>query len=375
MHVADRAFQQLFRHLFVYNMLFEDTEVDERFLDVGPSSRVLGISGAGCGIASHLSRRPRSIDAIDINANHLAITALKAVSARDLDSYEEFYTLWGHGTHAEPRRVLAHLTKSLPRWIQRHWRGHDRVFRRAFHQHGLTARLLATMRKLARVDAAWLHDLVDKPVVERRRRVVDRFGPILRTPWIAALLRSRLNLLALGVNHAQCERMLRAEGLNDIVDFLLMHIGRVAETDLERNWFVWVAVAGGYNHARPDAVPPFMRKDHHETARGAPTELRFHHKNIFDVLAAAGPKTWTHYTLLDAPDWMPHAMQRRLLDEIHRTSVDGAIVLHRSVETDSLTERHDLEKRFVPMVEASAIATQLDRTRQYRHVSFHRVVH
>src|ERR1700722_17092909 len=68
MRGADRAFQQLFRHLFVYNMLFEDTEVDELFLGVGPDSRILGISGAGCGIANHVSRRPRSIDAVDINA-------------------------------------------------------------------------------------------------------------------------------------------------------------------------------------------------------------------------------------------------------------------------------------------------------------------
>ena len=45
MRVTDRAFQHVFKHLFVYNMLFEDTEVDERFLGVGAQSRILGISG------------------------------------------------------------------------------------------------------------------------------------------------------------------------------------------------------------------------------------------------------------------------------------------------------------------------------------------
>src|SRR5271166_1764786 len=87
MGLSDTAFQHLFKHLFVYNMLFEDTEVDERFLGVGPESRVLGISGAGCGIANQLSRRPRSVDAVDINAKHLAITALKTSSARELESH------------------------------------------------------------------------------------------------------------------------------------------------------------------------------------------------------------------------------------------------------------------------------------------------
>jgi S-adenosylmethionine-diacylglycerol 3-amino-3-carboxypropyl transferase len=375
MRVADRAFQQLFRHLFVYNMLFEDTEVDETFLEVGPNSRLLGISGAGCGIANHLSRRPRRIDAVDINARHLGITALKVSSARTLPDYEEFYGLWGHGAHPDPQRLVSRLTADLPRWIQRHWRANYGVFNHAFHQRGLTAQMFAMLRKLSNVDATWLRSIIAIPVAERRRQVVDRFGPILRTPWVSALLHSPLHLFALGVNHAQCERMLRAEGLNDIVDFLVMHLGRVAETDLERNWFAWFAVAGHYNHARPDAVPPFMRRDHHDKSLGADTDVRFHHKNIFDVLGAAGPKTWTHYTFLDAPDWMPNDVQRKLLDEVLRTSEDGAVMLHRSVEEGSLPDRHGMSKHFVPMVEATELATRLDRTRQFRSVSFYRVAH
>jgi S-adenosylmethionine-diacylglycerol 3-amino-3-carboxypropyl transferase len=356
-------------------MLYEDTEVDERFLQVDSNSRILGISGAGCGIANHLSRRPQRIDAVDINARHLAITALKTSSARNVLDYEEFYGLWGHGRHPNPRRMVEELTANLPRWIQRHWRANYKIFADSFVEQGLTARMFAALRKLAEVDATWLRSIMSAPVAERRRQVAERFGPILRTPWVSALLRSPLNLVALGVNHAQCERMLRAEGLNDIVDFLLMHLGRVAETDLERNWFAWFAVAGHFNHARPDAVPPFLRPDHHEKSVGAKTDVRFHHKNIFDVLGAAGKNAWTHYTLLDAPDWMPNEVQRKLLDEILRTSSDGAVVLHRSVEEMSMPERHGMDRHFKPMVEATELATQLDRTRQFRRVSFYRVEH
>ena len=376
MRVADRAFQQLFRHLFVYNMLYEDTEVDERFLQVDSNSRILGISGAGCGIANHLSRRPRSIDAVDINGRHLAITALKTSSARNVRSYEEFYGLWGHGQHSHPRRMVEELTATLPRWIQRHWRANHGVFADSFVKHGLTARLFAAVRKMAEVDANWLRSIIAAPMAERRQQVVDRFAPILRTPWVSALLRSPLHLVAIGVNHAQCERMLRAEGLNDIVDFLLLHLGRVAETDLERNWFAWLAIAGHFDHSRSDAVPPYMRQDHHEKSLGADTDVRFHHKNIFDVLGAAGKNTWTHYTLLDAPDWMPNEVQRRLLNEIIRTSADGAVVLHRSVEETALPERHEgMDRHFRKMVEATQIATQLDRTRQYQSVNFYRIEH
>jgi S-adenosylmethionine-diacylglycerol 3-amino-3-carboxypropyl transferase len=118
-----------------------------------------------------------------------------------------------------------------------------------------------------------------------------------------------------------------------------------------------------------------MRRDHHASAIGADTDVRFHHRNIFDVLGDAGRNTWTHYTLLDAPDWMSNDIQRKLLGEIVRTSADGAVVLHRSVETDSMPERQGLGRHFVPMAEASELATKLDRTRQFRRVSFYQVAH
>ena len=375
MRVADEAFEGLFRHLFVYNMLFEDTEIDERFLDVGESSRVLGISGAGCGIAGHLSRRPRSIDAVDINARHLAITALKVSAARELDCYDEFYQLWGHGTHAQPRNVVDRLTLRLPGWIRQHWLSGHRLFARSFHSCGLTAQLFALLRRLAHVDASWLRSLIAQPVRARKRAITERFGPVFRTPWVAALLRSPINLVAIGVNHAQRDRMLRAERLEDVVDYLLMHLSRVAETDLERNWFAWHAVAGDFNHACRDAVPPFLRRDHHVASLHAETELRFHHRGILDVLGDAGPHTWTHYTLCDAPDWMAPDVQRKLVREIFRTSADGAVLLHRSVEEVNLPGCDAVGRHFRPMTEATEVATRLDRTRQYRRVAFYRIEH
>lgn len=375
MRVADAAFQRIFRHLFVYNMLFEDTEIDEEFLEVDETSRVLGISGAGCGIAGHLSRRPKTIDAVDINAHHLALTALKVSAARELESYDEFYQLWGHGKHPRPRVVAERLTARSPTWIRRHWLSSYGIFERSVHRRGLTAQLFAGLRRLAGVDARWLRTLIALPVRARQSTILDRFGPVFRSPCVAALLRSPLHLVAIGVNHAQRDRMLRAEKLKDVVDYLLMHLTRVADTDLERNWFAWHAVAGDFNHDRADAVPPFLRKDRHDTSFGAKTEVRFHHRNILDVLRAAGPRAWTHYSLCDAPDWMPYDVQSTLLREIFRTSADGAIFLHRSVEGSLLPESHGVGRHFRLMSHATEVATRLDRTRQFRRVAFYRIEH
>jgi S-adenosylmethionine-diacylglycerol 3-amino-3-carboxypropyl transferase len=102
--VRDRAFQRVFANTFVYNILFEDAEVDETLLDLGPDATVLSISGAGCGVAGMVSRQPRSIDAVDINHHHLALTALKCAAAVHSESYTDFYDLLGRGWSPDPQR-------------------------------------------------------------------------------------------------------------------------------------------------------------------------------------------------------------------------------------------------------------------------------
>ena len=55
---------------------------------------------------------------------------------------------------------------------------------------------------------------------ERKRLVLETFRPVLHQPWMKWLLESPLHLVSIGVNYAQCERMLRIEGMADIGAFL-----------------------------------------------------------------------------------------------------------------------------------------------------------
>ncbi len=149
----------------------------------------------------------------------------------------------------------------------------------------------------------------------------------------------------------------------------------MASTDLARNWFGWFAFTGRFNAEDEEALPPYLRQDRHERSLKSPTAVRFHHRNIFDVLGGAGPRTWSHFTLCDAPDWMPAATQRKLLLDILRTSRDGGVLQYRSVEPTSIVQRLGLERHFQRMQVASRQATELDRTCQYRSVNLYRIVH
>jgi S-adenosylmethionine-diacylglycerol 3-amino-3-carboxypropyl transferase len=374
-HLADLAFRHAFKHLFVYNILFEDSEVDETYLELDERSRVLSITGAGCGTAGMLSARPFSIDAVDTNRHHLALAGLKMVAARSIKRHEEFYDLLGRGWQADPRASLGAFANRMPRWMQRYWARHEGRFSRGLYREGLTSAMLTAFRKFAGLDVEWLRWVMQLSVEERVKVVDEWIAPVLRSPLARAYFKSPAQLVALGINFEQRDRILLTEGQPDMAEFVLEYLRRLACTDMATNWFCWYAIAGHFDHARPDAVPPYLRADRHARSVAAPTELRFHHGDILGVLDRSAPKSFTHYTLCDAPDWMPPDVQRGLLERILRTSRDGAIVLHRSVEDEGMVERSGLTRRFALLEDRTAAATRLDRTRQYRAVRFYQVQH
>lgn len=374
MALRDKLFQSTFSKLFVYNILWEDAEVDERYLGVDENSAILCISAAGCGAAGYLAGRPQRIDAVDINPHHLSLAALKMSGAQRMESYSQFYDLFGRGWSSDPERSVRRLADTLPRWMQRYWKRHHDRFEKSMLHQGLTAQMLSAFRRQVGVDASWLRSIMHAEPEERMQAVEDWVKPVLYKPHVKAILNSPLQLVSLGINFQQRDRILATEGMN-IIDFFIEHLKRVAATDVETNWFVWYTVAGEFNHDNPNAVPPYLRKDRWERSYRSPTTMRFHNRNLFEVLGQAGPDTWSHYTLCDAPDWLDNATQVRLLEEILRTSRDGAIVLARSVEGRGLVDGSGLEDRFRLLSDASDAATRDDRSRQYRRIAFYRVEH
>jgi len=370
--MRDFTFQATFRRLFVYNILFEDSEVDGKYFEVDERSRVLGISAAGCGLASMLRFGPERVDAVDINGHHLALAALRMAAAQRLRSFDEFYDLFGRGGVPDPRETIGSIVLELPAWIQKYWARHHGRFSRAFYDQGLTATMLRMLRRQIGVGTEWMQDFVGKSAPERIESVRALLGPALRKPLVGGLLNSPLQQLALGVNFSQRTRMLDAEP-GDLVDYFVRHCERVAATDCRTNWFAWYAMAGHYNHDEERAVPPYLRKSEHQRSTAADTVSAFHHRSIFDVLADAGPDTWTHYSLCDAVDWMPGPVQQTLLGEIVRTARPGARVLMRSVGDKNVVDEAGFASRLRHLPAQSRFATDEERSRQYKRVDFYQV--
>jgi S-adenosylmethionine-diacylglycerol 3-amino-3-carboxypropyl transferase len=371
MTLRDRAFMKVFASTFVYTILYEDAEVDETVLELDENSRVLSITGAGCGVAGMISRRPTSIDAVDINKHHLALTALKVTAAKHAESYADFYDLLGRGWAADPKGRLAGLMDKLPDFAASYWAKNSKRFKKSLYHQGMTARMLAMVRKTAGIDEVWARRVASLPVAERVVALRETLAPLQGKKSVRAFLDSPVQLVALGINHQQKARIQETEQQH-FADAMVTYLSRVVQTDLATNWFYWFATTGGFDHRREDAVPPYLRRDRFEKSQGAPTQMNWHRGNLFELVESAERGQWTHATLCDAVDWMPTPVQRRLFDGLRRAVEPGGTVLIRSVDDDDPVEEAGAAG-FLIKQPISEWASKSDRSCQYRQVNVYRV--
>ena len=98
--MLERMFTLWFKG-FIYNQIWEDPRVDAAALALGPETSLLTISSGGCNVLNYLVHRPKRIVAVDLNANHIALTRLKLAAIKHLPDYETFYNFFGHGRHRD----------------------------------------------------------------------------------------------------------------------------------------------------------------------------------------------------------------------------------------------------------------------------------
>jgi len=372
--VADRAFAATFKHIFSFSLLYEDSEVDNRVLGLDSRSRVLAVSGAGCGVAGLLAAHPARIDAIDTNPHHLALAALKVAAARRMRSYAEFYQLLGRGRHADPQRTLQPLMRDLPAWVGRYWNANHRRFRHNLYAQGLVGTFQQRLRRQLGVDADFLRALQRLPPTDRPARLSPILTSIKRSWPMRTLVNTPLFLLGIGVNFEQRQRNLRANRAATMMDVVTAHFERLAQTDLETNWFIWLGLTGEFNHDHPAAVPPYLRAESHRRSLVAPTAVDFHRESLQRMLAGATPGQWSHFSLCDVLDWLSADAQRQLLQRIARVGGPGAVVLTRSVEEECVVDRVGLTQLYERVEPASSQASAQERTRLYGRVNLYRVI-
>ena len=340
----ERLFTLMFQG-FVYNQIWEDPDVDLEALDLKPHHRLITIASGGCNVLNYLAADPAQIIAVDLNANHVALTRLKLAALANLPSYEEFFRFFGQANDKANRAAYDRfLADRLDDETRRHWEKHIplhgrriNMFARNLYRYGLLGRFIGILHVVAKLHGKKLNQILKSRTPAEQRAAFDRLiAPLFDHKTIRLLSKSPVSLYALGIPPAQYDELVAGTGGNAIA-VLRERVERLAcDFPIQDNYFAWQAFGRGYDLTNREAVPAYLRHDVYDIIRTRTNKVEVHHASLTDFLSRQNAHSMHRFVLLDAQDWMNPAQLSALWTQIDRTAdTRDARVIFRTAGADS----------------------------------------
>lgn len=344
----ERLFTLMFQG-FVYNQIWEDPDVDLDALELQRHHRLITIASGGCNVLNYLAADPAQIVAIDLNANHIALTQLKLSALKNLPSYEEFFRFFGHANDKANREAYDNfLSERLDVTTRRYWEKHIplhgrriNMFARNLYRYGLLGRFIGILHAVARLHGKRLDGILSARTPAEQRTAFERtIAPLFDYKSIQFLSKSPISLYALGIPPAQYDELVSANN-GSAIAALRERVERLAcDFPIRENYFAWQAFGRGYDVENREAIPAYLRREVYDVIRTRTDRVEVHHASLTDFLSQQPAQSMHRYVLLDAQDWMNANQLSALWAEIDRTAdTRDARVIFRTAGAESPLSR------------------------------------
>ncbi|MCG7507522.1 DUF3419 family protein [Mesorhizobium retamae] len=342
--ISERLFALLFSGL-VYPQIWEDPEIDMEAMQLGEDHRVVTIASGGCNILAYLTRSPARIDAVDLNAAHIALNRMKLAAVRHLPSQADLFRFFGaagveHNSAAYDRFIAPNLDPvSRHYWEKRNWRGRRRieVFDRNFYRTGLLGLFIAAGHRTGRLFGVNPTGIMAaRDLAEQRRFFDEKLAPVFDRKLLRWATSRKASLFGLGIPPAQYDSLITS-GDGSMASVLKARLEKLAcDFPLKDNYFAWQAFARRYPNPGEAALPAYLEKDNHPVLKANVDRVTINHANMIEFLAGKDAGTVDRFILLDAQDWMTDDQLNALWTEITRSAAPGARVIFRTAAEPSL---------------------------------------
>ena len=336
--VQEKIFQQIHSRNLVYNTCWEDPRCDRELLEIGPESRVLMLTSAGCNALDYLLDGPAQIHCVDLNPRQNALLELKIALLRSSD-HATLFRFFGEGVAPEARSLF---DKSLREaigdpfakayWDRRLAYFSGRGWRRSFYWHGSSGMVAWLIRR-------WMHtqpglaDLVAglfaARSLEEQAHWYEQMEPRFLNRFMQWALQQHFVQSMLGVPKSQ-QRLAAAHFPDGMAGYFRHCLRQVfVELPVQDNYFWRLYFQGRYS---PDCCPNYLRAEYFEVLKTRLSAIQTYSCSL-SVFLQEHPGAYTHFVLLDHQDWLAAHLKPALDEEwrlILRNAAPGARVLFRS---------------------------------------------
>jgi S-adenosylmethionine-diacylglycerol 3-amino-3-carboxypropyl transferase len=346
-HSRDLLERLVFRGI-VFNMSWEDPEMDRRAFNLTSNDTVASISSAGCNPLNFLCQNPRRLLCIDGNPAQNAILELKLAAIQTLD-HEAFFDIFAARRPSVITKVYRpHLRRRLSPgartfWDENLWMVHRGLYN--FGKMGLAARIVRRVLPLVGIPRGRIEEFFELRSLTEQERFYDRYVEAhLWGPMVERLCRSKWFMYLCGVHPRQLELV---DGRHDIYDYIRERI-RYACTrvPIYDNYFLSVTVTGRFRGQR---VPPYLLEENFPALQANADRVLIVNGWLGPFLDTQPEGSITKFNLLDIFDWMTPEMFESTLRSVLRAAAIGATLIYRSgsyhldppAALSPYVERHD----------------------------------
>mgnify|MGYP000570401143 CR=1 FL=1 len=313
----------------VFNMSWEDPEMDRQALRVGPDDTIVSISSAGCNPLNLLCQSPRELVCVDGNPAQNAILELKLAAIRTLD-HPTFFDIFAARrpsviTRLYRPRLRPHLSpRSQDFWDRNLWMVARDLYR--FGRMGLFCRILRRFLSALGIPSQRINEFFELRSLEEQAHWYRRYAaPRLWGPWSRRFVQFKPVLYLAGVHPAQFRLV---DGRHDMYEFVKERVEHaLSEVPIYDNYFLSQAVTGRF---RGDRVPPYLRAENFPTLKRNVDRVEIVNGWLGPYLDRRPPSSVSRFNLLDIFDWMTPEAFLATFQSVLRAATPGAIIIYRS---------------------------------------------
>jgi len=321
--------ERLVFHGIVFNMSWEDPEMDRQAFRLTPDDTVVSISSAGCNPLNFLCQSPGKLIAVDANPAQNAILELKLAGIRALD-HAAFFDIFAARHPAVATRVYRpHLRPHLSPSAREFWDKNLWMVARGLYQFGrmgLFCRLLRRFLGALGIKPQHIEGFFElRSLEEQAAWYHQHAAPRLWGPWSRRFVQFKPFLYMAGVHPNQFRLV---DERHDIYEYVKERVEyALTRVPIYDNYFLSQAVTGRF---RGDRVPPYLLEENFLTLRRNLSRVQVVNGWLGPYLDTLPPSCVTRFNLLDIFDWMTSDAFEATLRSVLRTAAPGAVVIYRS---------------------------------------------
>lgn len=333
MSITQKLFQRIHNSQLIYNICWEDPEIDRALMQLNASSKIAMITSAGCNALCYLIDKPALISCVDLNYRQNAVLDLKTVLIKHTN-HQQLFNFFGKGFDSDAKNIYAkqlrpHLRDPL---FVHFWDQHIKHIQEGTYHYSGTSGLMAKwiIRRMKRKKVYPLvQDLITENKPSKRTQLFNEIFYKTFPRSLAKLINSNLTMSMLGVPRAQKKLIEEDEGsVYAFIEKKLRHV--FTQLPNAPNYFWKFYLKGGLSES--DEAPSYLKEENFEILHNHIDRIAIHTLSLEELLSTE-ETSYSHFVLLDHQDWMANHRPDLLQSEweaIFRKSIPQASYLLRS---------------------------------------------